>query len=143
MFALIFAPGFGGGLSEFGLSTPFFVSAALAILGGTFAIIYLKESMPNPKPICSRKTTGMAMEDIAVSEMTTRERSTKGSKGNEQKDNSTVSAVELEAEAIKSEEEALVHHTTRLQGTILKLLFVCGALLNLYVISYHHALFFF
>ena len=142
MFALIFAPGFGGGLSEFGLSTPFFVSAALAILGGIFAIIYLKESMPNTKPICSRKTTDMAMEDVAASEMTTRESSTKVCKENEPKNNSTVSAAELEAAAIKSEEEALVHRTMKVQGTILNLLFVCGALVNLYVISYHHALYF-
>ena len=55
MFALIFAPGFGGGLSQLGLSVPFFVSAGLATTGLFLSFFYLQESMLNPKPICASK----------------------------------------------------------------------------------------
>ncbi|HZG85456.1 MFS transporter [Paenibacillus sp.] len=42
----IFGPGIGGLLSGFGLATPFFAAAALALLNFGFAIFVLKESLP-------------------------------------------------------------------------------------------------
>jgi MFS family permease len=42
MFALVFAPGFGGGLAELGLSVPFYTSAGLAVCGGILSIMYLQ-----------------------------------------------------------------------------------------------------
>jgi hypothetical protein len=50
MAALIFAPGFGGGLAGFGQTTPFFVAAVMAFLGG---LICLKE-MPSDEWIKSQ-----------------------------------------------------------------------------------------
>lgn len=50
MAALIFAPGFGGGLAVFGQTTPFFVAAVMAFLGG---LICLKE-MPSDEWIKSQ-----------------------------------------------------------------------------------------
>ncbi|GMH52595.1 hypothetical protein TL16_g01263 [Triparma laevis f. inornata] len=43
MAALIFAPGFGGGLAQFTLQTPFFVATGMAIFGFVLAYIYLTE----------------------------------------------------------------------------------------------------
>ena len=43
MAALIFAPGFGGGLAEFSLQTPFFVSGGLALFGLILGFFYIVE----------------------------------------------------------------------------------------------------
>jgi uncharacterized membrane protein len=43
MAALIFAPGFGGGLAEFSLDTPFFVSAGMCVVGFILGYFYITE----------------------------------------------------------------------------------------------------
>ena len=43
MSALVFAPGFGGGLSKFGNAFPFYVSATLAGIGFVLGLLYLDE----------------------------------------------------------------------------------------------------
>ena len=114
MFALIFAPGFGGGLSEFGLAVPFFVSATLAFLGGLLAIYYLKESMKDPRPMCGPREKAQA---LSVQSATPKE--------------SDDGPVKLEsgeaAVAAKNDEELKVE---RARARILHMLFACGALLN-------------
>jgi MFS family permease len=104
MFALIFAPGFGGGLSELGLSVPFFVSTGLAVMGFLLSFVYLKESLPSPKPIC-----GKASEDS----------SKKGKSAAAKDDN----RVRRESEIAREE----MHH---IELRIIAVLFVMGALLN-------------
>jgi hypothetical protein len=110
MFALIFAPGFGGGLSEFGLSVPFFTSAALALVGGLTAIVYLKESMPNPRPFCGQAVTN-GKEDKRPAQ-TVDEAAPKNEEGEGENSNEPTDPVEVA------------------QARILATLFACGALLN-------------
>jgi MFS family permease len=60
MAALIFAPGFGGGLAEFSLETPFFVSAGLAMLGFILGYFYITEPERNDE----KKKNDDAVETI-------------------------------------------------------------------------------
>lgn len=103
MFALVFAPGFGGGLSELGLAVPFFVSATLALIGLVLAYFLLKESMVGAKPLCGKDATDGYSAPAAV-EMTKKEES--------------------------SSEKKEVKEMHGLEVRILTLFFVNGALLN-------------
>jgi len=105
MFALVFAPGFGGGLSELGLAVPFFVSASLALVGLILAYFLLKESMIGAKPLCGKKPSGGYAAPAPAVEMAQKERRT----------DSVVNA-DKQMHAIESR--------------ILALFFVNGALLN-------------
>jgi MFS family permease len=110
MFALIFAPGFGGGLSELGLGIPFFVSTGLAVIGLLLSYVYLKESMVDPKPICDSICGGVRKSASAPKE--TELAPSKGEK--KEKRTSEVAREEM-------------HH---MEKHIIMILFVMGALLN-------------
>jgi len=62
MTALIFAPGFGGGLSQFGNTFPFYISSAMAVVGALLAWAYLEE--PEKRTPKKKKKTGGVSDAI-------------------------------------------------------------------------------
>ena len=65
--ALIFAPGFGGGLSQFGNNFPFLVSACMAVLGAVLSYVYLQEPEKR-RPKQAKKRGSDSGEDGGVSD---------------------------------------------------------------------------
>jgi len=111
MFALVFAPGFGGGLAELGLSVPFFVSAGLAVCGGLVSVLYLQESMLGAKPVCG----GKEEERPPVSSL----------------DGAPNNNNERKGKSPQNEEKEVPKALKRIQARTISVLFVCGALFNL------------
>lgn len=63
--ALIFAPGFGGGLSQFGNTFPFYVSSAMAMMGALLAVVYLKEPEKR-KPKQKKNRSGSVSDAVKL-----------------------------------------------------------------------------